>query len=77
MEHAEERVCKMLFAFQSYYQTHFLRKQPKTWCTVVALPAGTMLTFTLVRDRWGGGAAVVSPPDHPQPSALAWRQLAA
>lgn len=69
MEHAEETVCK-----QSFYQTHYLRKQQKSWCTVVALLAGTMLTFTLVRDRWGGGAAVVSPPDHPQPSALAWQQ---
>lgn len=53
MEHSEERVCKMLLAFQSCYQTHYLRKQQKTWCTVVALLAGTMLTFTLVRDRWG------------------------
>lgn len=60
----------MPFAFQSSSRTHDLRKHPKTWCSVVALLAGTMLTFTLVRDRWGG-AAVVSPPDHPQPSGLA------
>lgn len=59
MEHAEERVCKMPFAFQSCQQTHLFK------CTVVALLAATMLTFTLVRDRWGG-AAVVSPPDHPR-----------